>query len=95
LGYPLHAFEDATFPHHIACTTSWGHRPMEDAANDMRTDILKYDTQTDAFGAYDSQTHAWVTDCHRPVEIVLQGYAWWKYYGCGSMIARVEIDRVV
>ena len=31
LGYPLHALGDATVPTHVVGTTSWGHRPYEDA----------------------------------------------------------------
>ncbi len=31
LGYPLHALGDATVPMHVTNTTSWGHRPFEDA----------------------------------------------------------------
>jgi hypothetical protein len=33
LGWPLHAIGDAAEPHHIAGTTSWGHRPFEDAVS--------------------------------------------------------------
>src|SRR6185503_11075229 len=33
LRWPLHALGDATVPMHITTTTSWGHRPYEDAIN--------------------------------------------------------------
>lgn len=33
LAWPLHALGDATVPMHVAGTTSWGHRPYEDAAD--------------------------------------------------------------
>lgn len=35
LGGPLHAVGDAAEPHHVAGTTSWGHRPFEDAVEHM------------------------------------------------------------
>lgn len=31
MGWPLHAIGDATVPMHVAGTSSWGHRPFEDA----------------------------------------------------------------
>lgn len=30
LAWPLHAIADASCPHHLVGTTSWGHRPYED-----------------------------------------------------------------
>jgi hypothetical protein len=34
LGWPLHAIGDATSPMHAAATSTWGHRPFEDAQQD-------------------------------------------------------------
>lgn len=34
LGHPLHALGDVAMPQHLTSTTSWGHRPFEDAQND-------------------------------------------------------------
>ena len=39
LGYPLHALGDATVPMHVAGTPSWGHRPFEDAAELIWSDL--------------------------------------------------------
>jgi hypothetical protein len=72
LGYPLHAFADATFPQHIANTTGWGHRPMEDAMNNLRGDTLQFETYSDMF-----------RDCHSPVDIILKGYEHWQYSNLG------------
>ncbi len=35
LAYPLHALGDAAEPHHASGTTAWGHRPYEDAVDDL------------------------------------------------------------
>jgi hypothetical protein len=35
LGWPLHAFGDATVPMHVAATFGWGHRPYEDAVANL------------------------------------------------------------
>ena len=83
LGYPLHAFEDASFPHHIANTTSWGHRPMEDAMNNLRAQILQYQSNDDTF-----------QDCHRPVEIIVQGYNVWSHYNMATG-GHVDVEDAV
>jgi len=36
----LHALADASFPQHIAGTTGYGHRPLEDAINEVYPDAL-------------------------------------------------------
>lgn len=41
LAWPLHALGDATVPMHVAGTTSWGHRPFEDAAERMYPKIVE------------------------------------------------------
>jgi len=42
LMYPLHALGDAAEPHHAAGTTSWGHRPYEDAVDNLLdTELLE------------------------------------------------------
>ncbi|HEY4103805.1 MAG TPA: hypothetical protein VGM44_07935 [Polyangiaceae bacterium] len=46
LAYPLHALGDATVPHHVAGTTSYGHRPYEDYVNN-HTDALMGAVSTD------------------------------------------------
>jgi hypothetical protein len=38
LGYPLHALGDATVPMHVVNTLGWGHRPYEDALENMLLD---------------------------------------------------------
>lgn len=40
LGWPLHAMGDAAAPHHVTGTTSWGHRPFEDAAERYWSEIV-------------------------------------------------------
>jgi hypothetical protein len=35
LGWPLHALGDATVPMHVAGTPAWGHRPFEDAQEQL------------------------------------------------------------
>jgi hypothetical protein len=35
LGWPLHAIGDATVPMHVAATSGWGHRPYEDAYDNL------------------------------------------------------------
>jgi hypothetical protein len=35
LGWPLHAIGDATVPMHAAATSGWGHRPYEDAYDNL------------------------------------------------------------
>jgi len=35
LGCPLHAIGDATVPMHVAATSGWGHRPYEDAYDNL------------------------------------------------------------
>jgi len=88
LGYPLHAFADATFPQHLANTTGWGHRPMEDAINNLRADILKFD------GASDIKDQDRFIDCHRPVEIVQEGFKYWQQYNM-YLGGHVDVDDLV
>lgn len=46
LGYPLHALGDATVPMHVAGTPAWGHRPFEDAADQIWSRLrLEKETQ--------------------------------------------------
>jgi hypothetical protein len=40
LGFPLHAIADAVQTQHIASTTSYGHRPLEDYINDHLSSLL-------------------------------------------------------
>ena len=40
LGWPLHALGDATEPHHLAGTSAWGHRPYEDAVEELLGQML-------------------------------------------------------
>ena len=40
LGWPLHALADASCPHHVAGTTSWGHRPWEDWVQEEYNSII-------------------------------------------------------
>lgn len=87
LGYPLHAFADATFPHHIANTSSWGHRPMEDAINNERAASLQFSTDNDLFNK--------ANVCHRPVDLILEGYAWWKRYNLGQSGSHVDVEDAV
>ncbi|MBA2306323.1 MAG: hypothetical protein H0W08_27345 [Acidobacteria bacterium] len=35
LGWPLHAIGDATVPMHVTATSGWGHRPYEDAYDNL------------------------------------------------------------
>jgi hypothetical protein len=35
LGWPLHAIGDATSPMHVIASPAWGHRPFEDAQQDL------------------------------------------------------------
>jgi hypothetical protein len=41
LGWPLHALQDATVPHHVSGTSCWGHRPFEDATQNVWPSIIK------------------------------------------------------
>ncbi len=43
LGWPLHALGDAMVPMHVAGTSAWGHRPFEDATENMWHDLVKGD----------------------------------------------------
>jgi hypothetical protein len=46
LGWPLHAFGDATVPMHVTATFGWGHRPYEDAfANRLDSYLFQGDLQ--------------------------------------------------
>gem|GEM_PF-1312134 len=87
LGYPLHAFADATFPHHIANTTAHGHRPMEDAINNVREISLQFTTSNDLFKGDNL--------CHRPVELILEGYTWWQRYHLGRPGSHVDVEDAV
>lgn len=40
LAWPLHAIGDATAPHHVAGTSSWGHRPYEDYIDQYFDDLV-------------------------------------------------------
>lgn len=40
LSAPLHAVGDAAAPHHVTGTTSWGHRPFEEAVDSRREEVL-------------------------------------------------------
>lgn len=40
LGFPLHAIGDAAEPHHVTGTTAYGHRPFEDAVDNVRDDLM-------------------------------------------------------
>ena len=40
LAWPLHAIGDATAPHHVAGTSSWGHRPYEDYIDQYFEDLV-------------------------------------------------------
>lgn len=40
LGFPLHAIGDSAAPHHVVGTTSWGHRPFEDAVANKEDALL-------------------------------------------------------
>lgn len=44
LGWPLHAFGDAIVPMHVTGTFGWGHRPYEDAFQNL---LSKYLNKTD------------------------------------------------
>lgn len=50
LAWPLHALGDATVPMHVAGTTSWGHRPYEDAAEQLFPKIVARDTAISQLG---------------------------------------------
>jgi hypothetical protein len=39
-AWPLHAIGDATAPHHVAGTSSWGHRPYEDYIDQYFEDLV-------------------------------------------------------
>jgi len=43
LGWPLHALGDVAEPHHVNGTSSWGHRPFEDAAMQKEDEIFVLD----------------------------------------------------
>jgi len=43
LGWPLHALGDAMVPMHVGGTSAWGHRPFEDAAENMWRALIKGD----------------------------------------------------
>jgi hypothetical protein len=81
LGWPLHALGDASVPMHVANTTSWGHRPYEDAVNDIFPYALRFETDAPKAG---SPGQDYFTDCHRAVEIVLKAYSWWQQYGMAN-----------
>ncbi len=39
LGWPLHAIGDAIVPMHVAATSAWGHRPFEDAYDNLWSEM--------------------------------------------------------
>jgi hypothetical protein len=40
LGWPLHAIGDACEPHHVIASSSWGHKPYENAVEDFFDDFF-------------------------------------------------------
>jgi len=82
LGWALHALGDASVPEHSANSTSWGHRPLEDAINNVYPAALRFDTVAPQGSNPVGQDY--FTDCHRAVEIVLKAYTWWQQYKMGD-----------
>jgi hypothetical protein len=86
LGWPLHALGDSAMPEHIAPSTSWGHRPVEDAMDRLFAWGLGLDTENDEMnldGWYKGGTgqnleHNGVDSVR---QILAKGYDWlnsWK-----------------
>lgn len=48
LGWPLHAFGDAIVPMHVTGTFGWGHRPYEDAFQNLLSEYLNRGDREDA-----------------------------------------------
>jgi len=58
---------------------------MEDAINNVRENSLQFSAeQGDIFD-----------DCHRPVDLILEGYAWWMRYHLGQSGAHVDVEDAV
>jgi hypothetical protein len=80
LGWPLHAIGDASEPHHVVGTTSWGHVPFEGAVNgDLET----------FFPSTDDERFAQLN------RVIREGYPWWKMLqGIGSGDIRPFIEAL-
>ncbi|XOF35006.1 MAG: hypothetical protein ACL93V_06875 [Candidatus Electrothrix sp. YB6] len=98
LGWPLHALADASQPQHLSSTTSWGHRPFEDAVNNLRTKLIRISPDPREVDEVDFQQerrileesyHWWVTtesDDPLSVERLVTNVAQksWQYYKNGG-----------
>ncbi len=49
LADALHAIGDAAAPQHVVGTTGWGHRPFEDAVNNLRSSLLPESSSNPSF----------------------------------------------
>jgi hypothetical protein len=80
LGWPLHAIEDASEPHHAIGVTGWGHRPYEDAAagawHNIRTVATLGDGSDKAEYARDPSAGEVVAQADQAKRILLRAFAY-------------------
>lgn len=66
MGFPLHAIGDATSPMHVIASSTWGHRPFEDAVEALWPKVTYHDGPDDQANAM-------------AYRVLTKAYSWWLF----------------
>lgn len=76
LQMPLHALGDVTVPMHVVGSSSWGHQPLEEAADDFWGDLIFQDAVFDDREFTEAELLVQLEQARR---VLLDGFRWWKW----------------